>query len=261
MKVVILCGGMGTRLREETEFIPKPLVKIGNKPILWHIMKRYSDYGFNDFVLCLGYKGDKIKEYFANYDLMNNDLEINLGDNNNYEKIKLLNDKNSYLNWKIILADTGMNSLKGSRIKKVEKYIDGDTFMVTYGDGLADVDLISLLEFHKAHKKVATLTGVFSPSRFGVIGSQDNLITSFKEKPSDIGSVVNGGFFVFNREIFDYLNFDDNCDLEFGVFEKLVEMKELMVYKHQGNWYSMDTIRDVEYLNRLWNLNIAFWSK
>lgn len=255
MKVVILCGGLGTRLREETEFKPKPMVNIGKRPILWHIMKIYSHFGFNEFILCLGYKGEMIREYFFNYELLNSDFTIEFGDSKSIE----VHGNHSETGWKVTLADTGESTLKGARLKKIEKYIDGDNFMVTYGDGVSNIDIGALLSYHKSHGKMATVTGVNPASRFGELKVKGDNVIRFTEK-KDIGSVrVSGGFFVFNREIFDYLNFDDSCDLEIGPLEKLADEGQLMVYKHKGFWACMDTLRDVDYLNNLWRQNIAEW--
>lgn len=255
MKVVILCGGLGARLREETEFRPKPMVEIGGKPILWHIMKIYGSYGFTDFVLCLGYKGEMIKEYFYNYEVLNNDFTIEFGSHKN---LKIHSDYKEK-GWHVTLADTGDKALKGSRLKQVEKYIDGDCFMMTYGDGVANIDLKSLLDFHKSHGKTATVTGVSPLSLFGNLKIKNNMVEVFREKSKDNRSLVSGGFFVFNRRFLDYLTVDDDCDLEIGALEKLAKEGELMVYKHNGFWACMDTYRDMELLNRLWKENKAEW--
>jgi glucose-1-phosphate cytidylyltransferase len=256
-KVVILCGGLGTRLREETEFKPKPMIEIGDKPILWHIMKIYSYFGFNEFILCLGYKGDVIKEYFYNYKILNNDFTIVLGDK---ESIQIHHNKKNTEDWEVTLVDTGKKTLKGARIKKIEKFINEDLFMVTYGDGVGNVNINKLLSFHKKHRKLATLTGV-NPFllRFGELKTKRNKVVSFKEKPNDNKKLINGGFFVFNKKIFKYLTEDDDCDLEFGPLEKLVKKHQMMVYKHKGFWACMDTLRDMYYLNELWNKNKADW--
>ena len=255
MKVVILCGGLGTRLREETEFRPKPLVYIGNRPILWHIMKIYSHHGFNEFILCLGYKGDMIKEYFYNYEALNNDFTIEYGCN----KRIIFHNEPAEKGWKVTLADTGYKSLKGSRLKQVEKYIDGETFMVTYGDGVGNIDINTLLAFHKSHGKLATVTGVNPASCFGELKVEGNTVTQFMEK-REIGSArISGGFFVFNRGIFDYLTIDDSIDLEIGTLDRIAVMNQLMVYTHQGFWACMDTLRDVDYLNYLWDSGQARW--
>ena len=255
IEVVILCGGAGTRLREETESKPKPMAEIGNKPILWHIMKIYSAYAFRNFILCLGYKGETIKNYFYNYEILSNDFTLELGKENNIE----IHSKREEKGWRITLADTGETALKGSRIKKIEKYITGDLFMLTYGDGLADINLDELLSFHKSHGHIGTVTGVRPPSRFGEIIITDNKVTSFIEKPQVSVGLINGGFFVFNRKFLDYLSEDDSCDLERGALEHLAKDGELMVYEHKGDWACMDTLRDMQFLNKLWRDGKAFW--
>jgi glucose-1-phosphate cytidylyltransferase len=253
--VVILCGGVGTRLREETEFRPKPMVNIGSHPILWHIMKYYSQFGYKDFVLALGYKGDMIKNYFCHYELMNNDVTIELGQ----PERTCIHYAHDEAGWKVTLADTGEKALKGARLKKVERYITGDTFMMTYGDGIADVDIGKLLAFHKAHGKMATVTGINPAARFGELKIDGDRVKSFSEKPQDGDGLVNGGFFVFKREIFNYLTTDDLCDLEIGPLEKIAKEGQLMVYKHRGFWACMDTLRDMEYLNKIWSDGKAKW--
>lgn len=255
MKVVILCGGLGTRLREETEFKPKTLVEIGGRPILWHIMKIYSYYGFNEFVLCLGYKGSMIKKFFNNYEILNSDFTIDLGKKKHIE----IHSNHSEDGWKITLADTGDKTLKGARLKKIQKYVDGDEFLVTYGDGVANVDIKTLLAFHRSHGKIATLTGVNPVSRFGELKVKENMVEVFREKPQDSPGLVNGGYFVFNKKLFDYLTEDDHCELEIGTLEQICKEKQLMVYKHTKAWFCMDTMRDVEYLNNLWNEGKASW--
>ena len=255
MKTVILCGGLGTRLKEETEFRPKPLVNIGKRPILWHIMKIYAHYGFKEFILSLGYKGEMIKKYFYNYDILNNDFTIELGKSKNIKTHSTYDEKD----WQITLADTGYKALKGARLKRIEKYIDEDQFMVAYGDSIADINVADLLTFHKSHGKLATVTGINPSSLFGELKTKGNKVEAFREKPKDSHSLVNGGFFVFNRGILDYLSVDDNCDLEIGALEKAARDGQLMVYGHRGFWACMDTIRDVEYLNKLWDENRAEW--
>ena len=255
MKVIILCGGVGTRLREETEFRPKPMVNIGSRPILWHIMKYYSQSGYHDFVLALGYKGEMIKNYFCHYELMNNDVTIELGQP---EKMHI-HRSHDEAGWKITLADTGEKTLKGARLKKVEKYITNDTFMMTYGDGIADIDIKALLAFHKTHGKLATVTGINPASRFGELKIDGDRVASFTEKPNSSEGLINGGYFVFNRTIFDYLTVNDSCDLEIGPLEKIANEGQLMVYKHQGFWACMDTLRDMEYLNKIWDDAVAKW--
>jgi glucose-1-phosphate cytidylyltransferase len=255
MKVVILCGGLGTRIKEETEYRPKPMVEIGGKPILWHIMKIYAHYGFKDFVLCLGYKGEMIKNYFCNYEILNNDFTVELGNHNHIE----IYNNHKERGWRVTLADTGETALKGSRIKKIEKYIDNDLFMLTYGDGVANINIQELLSFHKSHGRIGTVTGVRPPSRFGEMAIKGNRVISFIEKPQVSKGLINGGFFVLNRKIFNYLSEDDNCDFEMGPLEQLANNGELMEYEHKGEWACMDTYRDMEYLNKLWQTGKAFW--
>jgi glucose-1-phosphate cytidylyltransferase len=255
MKVVILCGGLGTRLREETEFRPKPMVNIGSRPILWHIMKYYSQFGYKDFVLALGYKGEMIKNYFCHYELMNNDVTIELGQ----PESTAIQHSHSEAGWKITLADTGEKTLKGARLKKVEKYIDDEIFMMSYGDGIANVDINALLAFHKSHGKMATVTGINPTSRFGELKIEGKSVVSFTEKPQNSKSLINGGYFIFNRSIFDHLSVDDSCDLEVGPLEQIAKDGQLMVYKHEGFWACMDTLRDMDFLNKLWDDGLAKW--
>jgi glucose-1-phosphate cytidylyltransferase len=253
--VVILCGGMGQRLREETETKPKPMIEIGKKPILWHIMKTYESYGFKNFILCLGYKGEAIKEYFYNYHILNNDFTVKLDINKQIQIHGNYQEKD----WTVTLADTGIASLKGCRIKKIEKYIPTDTFLLTYGDGLINVNINELLTFHQKHQKIGTVTGVRPPSRFGEIIAKNGKVTSFAEKPQVSSGLINGGYFVLNRQIFDYLSEEQSCDFEIGPLERLAANGQLMVYEHSGEWACMDTYRDVLYLNNLWESDKAFW--
>lgn len=256
MQTIILCGGLGTRLREETEFRPKPMVHVGSKPMIWHIMKIYASYGHTEFILPLGYKGDVIKEYFCHYEIMNNDVTIELG---KPESVCLHNCHNE-TGWKITLADTGGSTLKGGRVKRVERFVTDETFMLTYGDGVADIDINALLAFHKSHGKLATVTGVNPASRFGGLSVDGNTVKAFMEKPKDSGNgLISAGFFVFNRKIFDYLTPDTNCDLEYGPLEHLAEQGELMVYRHKGFWFCMDTQRDMDMLNEMWSKGEAPW--
>jgi glucose-1-phosphate cytidylyltransferase len=253
MKVIILAGGWGTRLGPMGELIPKPMVYIGNRPVLWHIMKIYSLYGFNDFIIALGVKGQVIKEYFYNFEALNNDFTIDLNDSTiNYH------NKHDETNWKVSLVDTGLNTLKGGRIKRLERYLD-DINMVTYGDGVADIDVSKLVNFHKSHGKTVTFTGVHPSGRFGEFEEVDNLVSSFKEKPTSGKTFINGGYMVFNRNLLDHLTTDENCDFEIGALEQLAKQGEVMVYKHDGQWECMDHERDVVHLNDLWNSNMAFW--
>jgi len=245
---------MGARLREETEFRPKPMVKIGSKPILWHIMKHYAHFGFKEFVLCLGYKGEVIKEYFYHYMLHSNDVTLKLGK----DRQVTIHENSETEDWEITLVDTGESSLKGARISKIRKYVDDD-FMVTYGDGVSDVDIGALVDFHKKHGKIATVTGVSPRSSFGEIKVQDGKVLQFIEKPKIAEGLINGGFFVFQKQFFDYVTPDDDCDFEIGPLEKLTTEGELMVYPHKGGWACMDTFRDTQHLNKLWNNDQAFW--
>ena len=256
MKVVLFCGGFGTRFKEETDLKPKPMIQIGDKPILWHIMKYYSYFGFREFVLCTGYKSEVIKDYFYHYKLRNSDFTVTIGRD---EEICFHNFQNEE-NWMVTVADTGLNTLKGGRLKRVEKYIDEDTFMLTYGDGVSNVDLVKLLEFHRSHGKIATMTGVYPPSLFGeLVTDERGRALKFSEKPQTTKGMINGGFFVLNRKIFDYLSSDFSCDFERGPLEEVCAQDQLMVYKHFGDWFCMDTQRDKDYLDRLWNNGQAFW--
>jgi glucose-1-phosphate cytidylyltransferase len=254
MKVVILCGGQGTRLREETEYRPKPLVEVGGKPILWHIMKTYAHHGFREFVLCLGYRGNMIKEYFLNYEAMNNDFTISLGK----ESRLLFNGSHKEQDFKVTLADTGQETMTGGRIRRVENYVDGDTFLVTYGDGLADVNITELLAFHKSHGKLATVTTVRPQSRFGILDTADDgKVLAFNEKPQ-LDGWASAGYLVFNRKLFQYLDADD-CILERAPMERLAAEGQLMAYRHEGFFFAMDTYREYLYLNELWQSGKAPW--
>ncbi|MDW7650514.1 MAG: glucose-1-phosphate cytidylyltransferase [Bacillota bacterium] len=255
MKTIILCGGLGTRLREETDFRPKAMVDIGERPILWHIMKIFAHYAYTDFILCLGYKGGVIKDYFCRYEMINSDITIRLGNPTDI----CFHQEHEENDWQVTLVDTGKDALKGARLKKIERYVDSFPCIVTYGDGLADIDIPSLLDFHRSHGRLATVTGVSSASRFGELKITGNQVSRFSEKPLNRNKYINGGFFVFEREIFDYLTTEDDCDLEFGALEKIAAEGQLMVYKHPGSWACMDTLRDMEHLNTLWMGNKAFW--
>lgn len=255
MKVVILCGGKGTRMREETEFRPKPMVEVGGRPLLWHIMHIYSHFGYKDFIICLGYKGNMIKQYFLNYEAMNNDFTIQLG---NGMAIQYHN-KHKEADWRVTLVDTGEDSQTGARVKKVESYIDGNTFMLTYGDGVSNVNIKDLLDYHKSHGKIGTMTGVHPPSRFGELVLKENRVELFSEKPQTMKGLINGGFFVFNKSFFDYLDNEDGCILEKKPLEDLSSDGELMVYPHEGFWQCIDTYRELEVLNRMWKLSDAPW--
>ncbi|MFB3923203.1 MAG: glucose-1-phosphate cytidylyltransferase [Terriglobia bacterium] len=259
MPVVVLCGGMGTRLREETEYRPKPMVEIGGRPILWHIMKIYGHYGFKRFILCLGYKGHVIKQYFLNYKAFSCDITIRLG----REDGLILHGNGPTEDWMITLADTGENTLTGARVKRIEPYVESDTFMLTYGDGVADIDVRRLVQFHRSHGRIGTVTGVRPYSRFGELVIQDGQVRQFSEKPQVAEGTVNGGFFVFNRRFFDYLSSEDSCVLEQQPLENLARDGQLMVYYHEGFWQCMDTYRDFLALNELWRKDPAWrvWSR
>lgn len=254
MKTVILAGGFGTRLSEETNVIPKPMVEIGGKPILWHIMKIYSHYGFNDFVICLGYKSYVIKEYFANYFLHQSDLSIDMKNNK-------MDIHDSYVEpWNVTLVDTGEHSMTGGRIKRVEKYLEGERFMLTYGDGVSDVDLIKLNEFHNKQNKYATLTAVQPEGRFGALNiSSNNSVLNFEEKPKGDLGWINGGFFVLEPEIFDYLEGGDLTVWEQEPLMNLANTNQLSAFKHNGFWQPMDKLKDKNDLNDLWNSQKAPW--
>lgn len=255
MKTVILCGGMGTRLREETEFRPKSMVEIGGRPILWHIMKGYSSYGFNDFILGLGYRAEMIKSYFFHYHLMNQDFTIHLAAP---ERISF-HGNHLENNWKITLADTGINALTGARVKRIQPYIAEEEFMLTYGDGVADIDIGKLLAFHRSHGKIGTVTGVRPPSRFGELRVESDRVVQFSEKPQVSSGFINGGFFVFKKEFFNYVSDDDRCSLEREPLERLARDGELRVYTHTGFWQCMDTARDLNRLRDLWESGRPQW--
>ncbi len=253
MKTVILCGGLGTRLREETEFRPKPMIVVGDKPILWHIMRTYSSYGCKEFVLCLGYKGDVIKNYFLEYDLVHSDFTVRLG-TKEITRHSVFHDESD---WQVTLAETGQQTMTGGRIKRIEKYIDGETFMMSYGDGLANVDVRRLLKFHREKGKIATVTAVRPMARFGELSLDGDLAESFHEKPQIASGWINGGFFVFQKRVFDYL--DEDCVLEKEPMERLAAEKQMAVYKHSGYWRCMDTYRDLEALNQDWTSGHPGW--
>jgi len=255
MKVVILAGGLGTRMREETEFKPKPMVDIGGKPLIWHVMKIYSKFGFSDFIICLGYKGEMIKDYFLSYEVLNSDFTLELGKHNEIE----FHNKHEETGWKITFADTGLNACTGSRIKQVEKYINEDEFLVTYGDGVSDVDIKQLLNFHHSHNKIGTITGVRPPSRFGELFTSKNEVIKFSEKPQSSQGYINGGFFVFKKEFLNYLTTDYDCILERKPLEKLAMDNHLMMYPHDGFWQCVDTYRDHKYLQELWDKGMTPW--
>jgi glucose-1-phosphate cytidylyltransferase len=258
--VVILCGGMGTRLREETEYRPKPLIEIGNRPILWHIMKIYGSQGFKQFVLCLGYKGEMIKQYFLNYRMMTRNFTLQFDSNAE----PLVESNGTPEEWTVTFADTGINTMTGSRIKRIRSYIDSEQFMLTYGDGVADINLPELLKFHRSHGKLATITAVHPIARFGELMIEGNRVVQFAEKPQVPDGFINGGFFVFNKGVFDYLSDDAGCVLEREPLERLASEGELMTYHHTGFWHCMDTYRDSLVLNQFWespNPPWKMWSR
>jgi glucose-1-phosphate cytidylyltransferase len=247
MKTVILCGGKGRRLDRETEFKPKPLVNVGNKPILWHIMKIYSHQGFKDFILCLGYKGELIKEFFLNLDEMSNDFLLDLSSGK-----KMVFNRNGFLDARIYFIDTGLESMTGARIARIKKYIGEDEdFFLTYGDGVADIDLKKLYDYHKKMGKIATITSVNPVYWFGLVEIEDGIVSRFDEKP-DMKDLINGGFMVFNRKVFDYLSEKENCVLEQEPLRRLTQDNQLAAYQHKGFWKSMDNQKDVDELNRIY---------
>jgi glucose-1-phosphate cytidylyltransferase len=253
MKVAILAGGYGTRLSEETDVRPKPMVEIGGKPILWHIMKQYSHYGHNDFVILLGYKGYYIKEYFANYFLHQSDVTIDLQNN------KMEIHTNSSEPWKVTLVDTGLETMTGGRIKRAQRFLDKETFLLTYGDGVSDVDLDKLIEFHKKNQKIMTLTSVQPEGRFGALELDGDLIKRFAEKPKGDGAWINGGFFVCEPKIFEFITEGDATILERSPLEKLSKESQLVAFKHGKFWQPMDTLRDKIHLENLWSSGKAPW--
>ncbi len=252
MKVVILCGGMGTRLSEETIVKPKPMVEIGNKPILWHIMNIYWVYGFKEFIIALGNKGEIIKQFFLNYYNFQSDLKISL------ETGEVSASKNCYRDWNVNLIDTGLNSMTGGRLHRLKDRLKGETFMLTYGDGVSNININNLLAFHKHHGKIATVVAVKPSARFGGMKFNSNKVIEFTEKPQTGEGWINGGFFIFEKGVFDYLHGDDTV-LEGDPLEKLSEDGQLMAYKHEGFWQCMDTLRDKQLLEKLWESGEAPW--
>lgn len=253
MKAVILAGGLGTRLSEETVIKPKPMVEIGGKPILWHIMKMYSAHGINDFIICCGYKGYVIKEYFANYFLHMSDVTFHMAENRMEVHEKRAEP------WNITLVDTGDASMTGGRLKRVSEYVkDDEAFLFTYGDGVSDVDIKASIDFHKSHGKLATLTATYPPGRFGALDIQNNQILSFKEKPRGDGALINGGFFVLSPKVIDLID-NDATTWEQEPLMALAEQGQLMAYEHGGFWQPMDTLRDKHYLEELWQKDKAPW--
>jgi len=261
MKTVILCGGYGTRIRDVADDIPKPMIPIGGRPIIWHIMKTYATFGYTDFVLCMGYKSEVIKDFFINYELRSADVTIKLGKKSEQIVSEANHDEDG---WEITLAETGIKSMTGARVRRIKKYIGDDPiFMLTYGDGVGDIDIEALVAFHKSHGKMVTLTGVRPPGRFGELGIADDgsTVTGFNEKPQASGGRINGGYFVCNREFLDILSDAEDLVLEQEPMKKLVESGELQVFEHDGFWQPMDTSREYTLLNELYNNNQAPWVK
>jgi glucose-1-phosphate cytidylyltransferase len=252
MKVIILAGGFGTRLSEYTDSLPKPMVTIGGKPILWHIMKTYAKYGHTDFLLALGYKSELIKDYFLNYRHLNSDFTIDLHNGN------ITTHQEVDLNWKVTMVDTGLNSMTGGRVKRMRKFVNNETFLLTYGDGISDIDIDDLIRFHKEHGKMVTVSAVHPCARFGELNLDGDIVSSFKEKPQTEQGWINGGYFVIEPEFFDLIH-DDSTVLEKEPLEKTAEIGELMAYSHNGFWQCMDTKRDMGYLERIWQTNNAPW--
>ena len=254
MKVVILAGGFGTRLSEYTESIPKPMVTVGCKPILWHIMNTYAKFEYKDFYVALGYKADVIKEYFLNYRTLNSDFTVDLSNGG------IVAHQQDTVNWKVTLVDTGLNSMTGGRVKRMQNFIGNETFLLTYGDGLADIDIAALVKFHESHGKMVTVSAVHPGARFGELGLDGNIVTSFKEKPQVTQGWINGGYFVINPEFFNLIQ-DDSTILEKEPLERVAEMGELMSYQHNGFWQCMDTKRDRDSLEELWQTGNAPWKQ
>ncbi len=252
MKVVILAGGLGTRLSEETQLRPKPMVEIGGKPILWHIMKIYAAHGFNEFIICLGFKGYIIKEFFANYYLHSSDVTFDLRKNSAafYE--------GEVEDWRVTLADTGLETMTGGRVKKVAKYLGGETFCLTYGDGVGDVNIAGLVEFHKSHGRLATVTATQAPGRFGALRLEEDIVHNMEEKPPGDGAWINGGFFVLSAEVLDYIDGDDTV-FEREPMQRLAKENQLSAYRHHGFWQPMDTLREKNQLEQLWRDGRAPW--
>ena len=254
VKTMILCGGQGTRLREETEYRPKPLVEIGGRPILWHIMKTYAHFGFNEFVLCLGYRGQMIKDYFLSYEAMTNDFTVTLGSERNVQ----YHGAHDEQHFKVTLAETGLNTMTGGRVQRASTYIDDDIFLMTYGDGVANVDIQKLVDFHHSHGKLATVTVMRPMSRFGELGlNDDGVVKWFVEKPQS-DAWASAGYFVLNRKVFDQLD-GDECIFEQKPLRSLAEQGELVAYRHEGFFFAMDTYREFLYLNDLWDNDKAPW--
>jgi glucose-1-phosphate cytidylyltransferase len=256
MQTVILCGGMGTRIRDVADDIPKPMITIGDRPILWHIMRTYAAHGLNQFVLCLGYKSWSIKKWFLDHRLSSADFTFSTADPDAIE----VHARGAVEDWRVTFAETGLNAMTGCRVKRAEKYIAGDTFLLTYGDGVCDVDIADLLRYHRGHGKLATVTAVRSPGRFGEIEIRGSRVAAFREKPSFAPGRISGGYFVFQREVFARLADDESLVLEHGPLADLAADGELMAYPHDGFWHPMDNSRDYQHLNALWASGQAPWA-
>lgn len=256
MKAVILCGGQGTRLREHTEILPKPMVEIGGRPILWHIMKLYAHHGIKDFILCLGYKGHLIRQYFLDYEAMNSDFTVTLGAHKSIAIHRRTHDEEG---WTVTLVDTGENTMTGARIKRAARYLDGQTFAATYGDGVSNVDLSAVLAFHRRQAAQATLTGVHPPSRFGELELEGSRVLQFSEKPATSQGLISGGFFFFEPKFLDLVEEGDACVLERSPLEQCARAGQLHVYEHHGYWQCMDTYRDWLELQKRWDSGRPEW--
>lgn len=256
MQVAILCGGRGTRIRGTVADAPKPMVPIGSYPILWHIMKTYAHYGHQDFLLCLGYRSQDIKQFFLNYQDNTSDFTVRFGEGGHSVDH---HNPPAESGWSVTCAETGLDAMTGARVKRIEKYLDGDTFMLTYGDGVGTIDIDKLVSFHKAHGKIATLTAVMPPGRFGDLELDGDQITSFQEKPQVSGAVINGGYFVLDRRVFEYLDDREDLIFEREPLQRLAADGELMAYRHDGFWLPMDTYREFQVLDKLWRSGEAPW--
>jgi len=256
MKLVILAGGYGSRLGNLTNTIPKPMIQVGGRPLLWHIMKIYSYYGIKEFIICLGYRGDVIKDYFLHYESQNSDFTVNLK-----EKSIEYHSNHCEDDWKITLVETGLDSLKGARLKRIESFLDDDINLLTYGDGVADINILETIEFHKKMGKIVTISGVHPPARFGELTADGDILTAFEEKSQASQGMINGGYMVFDKTLMNYLSTDPACDLEIGTLDTLAVEGKVAVFRHEGLWACVDHERDLNYLEALWRKNNAFWKK
>jgi len=255
VQVVILCGGRGTRMGAESEVLPKPMVAVGERPILWHIMKRYARFGHREFVLCLGYKGDIIRDYFLHYEARNNDVTVELGG----KGAVTAHGQHEEQGWTVTLAETGLETLTGTRVNRVRRYVRDQTFLLTYGDGVCDIDLDALVAFHRRHGRIATVTAVHPPARFGELILDGGSVGRFSEKPQVGTGLINGGFFVFEPAVFDYLSDDPACALEHEPMVRLTRDRQLVAYEHSGFWQCMDTVRELTILRDMWASGQAPW--